>query len=81
MAQVGVSRLCLEVFKSEQEKLFVLISITSCANSVATYASLDQILCLNHFDAVTAIWQVRNQSHFSIFKKILNADLTFLLLD
>ena len=27
----------LEDFKTEQEKLFVLISITLCANSVATY--------------------------------------------
>ena len=37
----------LEVFKPEQEKLFVLISIILCADSVATYASLDQILkCL-----------------------------------
>ena len=24
---------------------------------------------LNHFDAVTAIWRVRNQSQFFIFKK------------
>ena len=31
----------LEVFKTEQEKLFVLISMTWCANSVATYTSLD----------------------------------------
>ena len=31
----------LEVFKTEQEKLFVLISIILCAESVATYASLD----------------------------------------
>ena len=35
----------LEVFKTEQEKLFVLISIILCADSVATYASLDQSLC------------------------------------
>ena len=35
----------LEVFKTEQEKLFVPISIILCADSVATYASLDQILC------------------------------------
>ena len=42
----------LEVFKTEQEKVFVLISITLCADSVATDASLDQILlCLNPFDA------------------------------
>ena len=34
----------LEVFKTEQEKLFVLISIILCADSVATYASIDQIL-------------------------------------
>ena len=34
----------LEVFTTEQEKLFVLISIILCADSVATYASLDQIL-------------------------------------
>ena len=34
----------LEVFKTEQEKLFVLMSIILCADSVATYASLDQIL-------------------------------------
>ena len=27
-------------------KLFVLISIILCAHSVATYACLDQILCL-----------------------------------
>ena len=38
----------LEVFKTEQEKLFVLISITMCADSAATYASLDQILCLKN---------------------------------
>ena len=37
----------LEVFKTEQEK-FVLISIILCADSVATYASLDQILCLRN---------------------------------
>ena len=36
----------LEVFKTEQEKLFVLTSIILCAVSVATYTSLDQILCL-----------------------------------
>ena len=33
----------LEEVKTEQEKLFVLISIILCADSVATYASLDQI--------------------------------------
>ena len=38
----------LEVFKTEQEKKFVLISIILCADSVATYASLDQILCLKN---------------------------------
>ena len=38
----------LEVFKTEQEKLFVLISIILCADSVATYASLDQFLCLKN---------------------------------
>ena len=32
--------------KPEQEKLFVLISISLCADSVVTYASLDQILCI-----------------------------------
>ena len=37
-----------EVYKKEQEKLFLLISITLCADSVATYASHDQILCLNN---------------------------------
>ena len=37
----------LEVLKTEQEKLFVLISITSCTDSVATYACTDQGLCLN----------------------------------
>ena len=31
----------LEVFKTEQEKLFLLISIILCADSVATYASLN----------------------------------------
>ena len=36
-----------EVFKTEQEKLFVLISITLCADGVATHASLDQIICFN----------------------------------
>ena len=46
MAQVGAQTLNLEVFKTEQENLFVLISITLCADSVATYASLDQILSL-----------------------------------
>ena len=30
----------LEVFKTEQEKLFVLISIILCADSIATYAYL-----------------------------------------
>ena len=39
----------LEVFKTEQEKLFILISITLCADSVATYASLGQILCLKKY--------------------------------
>ena len=34
----------LEVFKTEQDKLFDLISTILCADSVATYASLDQIL-------------------------------------
>ena len=38
----------LEVFKTEQDKLVVLISIILCADSVATYASLDQILCLKN---------------------------------
>ena len=38
----------LEMFETEQEKLFVLISITLYADSVATYASLDQILCLKN---------------------------------
>ena len=38
----------LKVFKTEQEKLFVLISIILCADSVATYAFLDQILCLQN---------------------------------
>ena len=33
-------------FGSVQEKSFVLISIILCAESVATYATLDQILCL-----------------------------------
>ena len=42
----------LEVFKTEQEKLFVLISIILCADSVATYASLDQILCLRNMQMV-----------------------------
>ena len=31
----------LEVFKTEQDKLFVLISLILCANGVAIYASLD----------------------------------------
>ena len=35
----------LGVFKTEQEKLFVLISTILCADGVATYVSLDQILC------------------------------------
>ena len=34
--------------KTEQENLFVLISITLCADSVATYACPDQILCLKN---------------------------------
>ena len=38
----------LEVFKTKQEKLFVLISIILCADSIATYASFDQILCLKN---------------------------------
>ena len=38
----------LEVFKTKQEKLFVLISIILCADSVATYASVNQILCLKN---------------------------------
>ena len=37
----------LEMFKIEQKKLFVLISITSCTDSVATYACTDQVLCIN----------------------------------
>ena len=41
-------KLNLELFKTKQEKLFVLISITLCADSVATYACLDQILCLKN---------------------------------
>ena len=36
----------LEVFKIEQEKLFVHISLILCADSVENYASLDQISCL-----------------------------------
>ena len=52
LSGVGISwsfqTLNLEVFKTEQKKLFVLISIIIilCADSVATYASVDQILCL-----------------------------------
>ena len=47
-AEVGASRLRIWKFlKTEQEK-FVLISIILCADSVATYASLDQILCLRN---------------------------------
>ena len=38
----------LEVFKTEQEKIFVLISIILCADSVASYAPVDQILCLKN---------------------------------
>ena len=38
----------LDVFKTEQDKLFVLISIILCADRVATYASLDQIWCLKN---------------------------------
>ena len=38
----------LDVFKTEQEKLFVLISIILCADSVETYASLDQVLWLKN---------------------------------
>ena len=38
----------LEVFKTEQEKIFVLISIILCADSVASYAPLDQILRLKN---------------------------------
>ena len=34
---------------------------------------------LNPFDTITAIWQARNQSHFSIFKKIITADLALYL--
>ena len=39
----------LEVFKTEQEQIFVLVFITLCADSVATYASLDKIMCFNPF--------------------------------
>ena len=38
----------LEVFKTEQEKLFVLISIILCADSVVIYGSLDPILCVKN---------------------------------
>ena len=38
----------LEVFKTAPEKLFVLVSIILCADSVATYVSLDQILYLKN---------------------------------
>ena len=38
----------LGVFKTERDKLFVLISMILCADSVATYASLNQILCLEY---------------------------------
>ena len=38
----------MEVYKTKQEKLFVLMSTILCADSVATYASLDQILCLEN---------------------------------
>ena len=38
----------LEVFKTEQEKLLVLISMILCADSVATSVSLDQILWLKN---------------------------------
>ena len=37
----------LEVIKAEKVKVSVLISIILCAGSVASYASLHQILCLN----------------------------------
>ena len=36
----------LQVFKTEQEKLFVLISIILCADSVAADASLDEFWSL-----------------------------------
>ena len=49
MAEVRASILRnLDEFKTEQDKLFVLISITLCADSVATYASLYKIFCLNN---------------------------------
>ena len=38
-----------QVFKTEQEKIFILaVSIILCADSVVTYASLDQTLCFNN---------------------------------
>ena len=47
----------LEVFKTEQKKLFVIISTILCADSLATYVSLDQILCHNPFTGNSAIWR------------------------
>ena len=40
----------LDIFKTEQEKLFVLISIILCADSVATYASLTKYCSLRICD-------------------------------
>jgi len=47
-----------EVFKTKLEKSFVYIFITLCTNSVVTYASLDQIWCLN------SIWVIINLHFF-----------------
>ena len=51
-----------EVFKIEPEILFVLvISITLCADSVAT-VSLDQILCFNNVNGQKITKSVSNKS-------------------
>ena len=42
VSELGVSRLRIWVFKTEQDKLFVL-SIILCADNIATYASLHQM--------------------------------------
>jgi len=62
-----------EVFKTKREKLFLYISITLCTDTVVTYASLDQILCIN------SIWVVQNlQLYEKVFKTKLNNILSYI---
>jgi len=50
-----------EIFKTKLEKLFVCISITLC---VVTYASLDQVRCLNSIWVIQSAIQMLGKGAF-----------------